>query len=435
LTLELQAAASRRDRAAVEAAFDRVLATPGLQSYDLLSTGVALKERGFPELGERLQLHLLELEPGYPPALYELGATHRWIGRPQRAMAAYRQAVDGAPDNFDYRQALAETLHALGRHAEAEAETDQLQPLTEAHAKRIAVLRSFGLYLKAHPQALAQRILSEIRREYGWIDAQAVAARIADAVAERRPFALIRLGDGEGAFAEVGPEDEVRFAELYGWMRADWVRFLFGPDFDPDATGYTTLTRTLMTAATEADVLGLPYPNWVHHEYHIASPRGVPCVLNIHRNLLAHPPARRPVACDQVVHLQMHNAGLIEPIVRSARRLTVISCLTGLGDLIKARFELEDVRMIAVPKEYTAPHLRDAAHVDGAAFPDSYEATMQALAQPHDGRLFIIAAGTLGKFYAAAIKRHGGIALDLGSLVDGWMRLPSRAGYDDSLAL
>jgi hypothetical protein len=189
-----------------------------------------------------------------------------------------------------------------------------------------------------------------------------------------------------------------------------------------------------MQVSAQADVLGVPYPNWVHHEYNIASVRGVPCVLNIHRNLLAQPPVVRPAVCDQVMHLQLHNAGLIEPILRRAGRLTVISCLDGLSDLVRRRFELEEVETIAVPREFTAPHLQGGAHV-GEAFPGGFERMMRRLEGPHDGRVFIVAAGTLGKFYAAQIKRHGGIALDLGSLVDGWMRLPSRAGYDDSLAL
>ena len=47
----------------------------------------------------------------------------------------------------------------------------------------------------------------------------------------------------------------------------------------------------------------------------------------------------------------------------------------------------------------------------------------------------LIAAGTLAKFYAATVKAHGGIALDVGSLVDGWMKIASRPGYEGGIAM
>jgi hypothetical protein len=49
--------------------------------------------------------------------------------------------------------------------------------------------------------------------------------------------------------------------------------------------------------------------------------------------------------------------------------------------------------------------------------------------------LFLVAGGLLGKFYTATIRRHGGIALDVGSLVDAWTGRHTRPGYDDKLKL
>lgn len=435
VTLALEDAARRRDRDAMPVLLDAVLAQPGLGEFEQLAAAVTLKVNGFPQGGEQLLLHLLARAPEYHFAHFELGAVRRWLGRPFDSMLAYRRAVELAPETFNYRFALAEMLHGLGRHDEASAHLRRLHPETDDQKQRIELLRAFADYLRAYPKVYAQHALVEIRRRYDWIGHHEVAERIEAAVTARTPFALIRLGDGEGAFARIGEADEARFARLYGWMREDWVRFLFGPEFDAEATGYAELTRDLMATVGEADILGAPYPSWVEHEYNHVSARGVPCVLNIHRNLLAHPPAVRPRLCDQLVHIQLHNDGLIEPILRRAGRLTVISCLTGLGDLIRARFGLEEVEMIPVPREYSAPHLRADDHVEGEAFPAAYDQVLRRLSQPHEGRVFIVAAGTLGKFYAAAIKRHGGIALDLGSLVDGWMRLPSRADYGENLAL
>ena len=437
LVENLQEASRRRDAAALEEGFAGVLEAPGLGSYELLVAGAALKEDGFPAHSERLLRHLLVREPDYAPGLYELGVTQRWTGQRHAACANFARAVEYAPSEFRFRFAYAEMLHAVGLHERAEGEIAGLAPTTPEQRSRFEVLENYALYLRDHPQGQAHSIIDEVKRTYSWVSAPDIAQRIEAAVSARRGFALIRLGDGEGAFARVDDDDEARHEVLYRWMRENWVRFLFGPAFDPVGSGYEALTQSMMRTVAEADVLGVPYPNWIHHEYAIASTRGVPCVLNIHRSLLAHPPEVKPLLCDQIVHLQLHGAGLLEPILRKAGRLTVISCLTGLGDLLKARMGLEEVEFMPVPREYTAPHLRgrDGDHVDGEAFPAVFDDMLRRLSQPHEGRVFVIAAGTLGKFYAATIKRHGGVALDLGSLVDGWMRLPSRAGYDDNLAL
>ncbi|MDP8916156.1 MAG: hypothetical protein M3M95_02920, partial [Pseudomonadota bacterium] len=435
LLAELVKAADAKDRDAAERLVRQLPEAPDPPSFELAVAGVHLNEAEFRDLAEQVFAELVRRDPSYALGHYELGLLSIRDGRRHQAVDRFARAADLAPHEFRYRLWLAHMLHAVGAEEEGDRELEQLQPRSPGERAEAEVVRSFAAYLREFPQGRGQSLLQTVKRRYDWIDAGRLAGEIEAAIAERRPFALIRLGDGEGAFAEIGPEDEARYARLYGWMRQDWVRFLFGPGFDPEATGYSALTRTLMETAAEADVLGVPYPNWINHEYAISSVRGLPCTLNIHRWLLAHPPERAPMLCDQIVHIVLHNRGLIEPILRRAGRLTVISCLTGLCGLIQRRFGLDEVEFMAVPREYTAPHLRDAEHVDGAPFPEVYNAVMERLARPHAGRVFIIAAGTLGKFYAMQIKRHGGIALDLGSLVDGWMRLPSRAGYGEELAL
>jgi hypothetical protein len=237
----------------------------------------------------------------------------------------------------------------------------------------------------------------------------------------------------------VSPQDEARFSPLYAWMRDDWFRFQFGAAFDPYASGYEALTRQLMNHVLQADVLGVPYPGWVDHEYTIGSVRGVPCVLNVHRHLLGADPDPAPVLCDQIVHLHLHDSGRLEPLIRRAGRVTAVSCLPELPRAMQRRFGLKEADLVAVPREDTAPHLKSGQAVEGAHFPDVFWRVIRQLSEPPggswNGRLFVVAAGTLGKYYSVAIKRHGGIALDLGSLVDGWMKLPSRAGYGDQFAL
>jgi hypothetical protein len=97
---------------------------------------------------------------------------------------------------------------------------------------------------------------------------------------------------------------------------------------------------------------------------------------------------------------------------------------------MKARFGLDEVELFKIPGEKYTETIRDRDQMAGEHFPHVYWDIVRRLSRPHHGRLFVIAAGTLAKFYAAIIRKHGGIALDLGSLVDGWLSIPSRPGYD-----
>jgi hypothetical protein len=299
------------------------------------------------------------------------------------------------------------------------------------------VVRAFGDYVRENPRGRALLLVQQMRDEFYWMSTEQVAAEINKAMDEKRGFSLIRMGDGEGAFTKVDAADEARFAPLYDWMRKDWHRALFGAEFDAGRTGYAAVVDTLLEVSMQQDIVGVPYGAWVDHEYEIASVRGIPCVLNVHRAYLAAAKrgVRRPLVCDQRIHIELHNQGFVEPILRRAGSVGVISCHSQLPDKMKAAFGLDEVELFKIPGEKYTENLRSADQMSGEHFPYVYWDIVRRLSVPHNGRVFMIAAGTLAKFYADTIKRHGGIALDLGSLVDGWLNISSRPGYGAELAL
>jgi hypothetical protein len=245
------------------------------------------------------------------------------------------------------------------------------------------------------------------------------------------------MGDGEGAFTKVDAADEARYARLYAWMRRDWEKALFGQTFDARGTGYASLVDTLLDVSLEQDIVGVPYASWVDHEYASSSLRGVPCVLNVHRAYLAAAERgqRRPAVCDQRIHIELHNKGFVEPILRRAGTVGVISCHSQLPARMKQAFGLDEVELFKIPGEKYTEGLRDQEQMSGEHFPFVFWDIVRRLSVPHNGRVFMIAAGTLAKFYADVIRKNGGIALDLGSLVDGWLNISSRPGYDSSMKL
>jgi hypothetical protein len=47
--------------------------------------------------------------------------------------------------------------------------------------------------------------------------------------------------------------------------------------------------------------------------------------------------------------------------------------------------------------------------------------------QPAKGNVFLVGAGGLGKVYCNWIKQRGGVAIDMGSILDGWAGLITRS--------
>jgi hypothetical protein len=437
LLAELQDAARRKDRSALEAGVTRLPAELLADGFELLIAAIEVKEAGFTELAIRMFEDLTFREPNYASAHYELGVARRFAGRRHEAIRSVMLAVRHDPSEFRFRALHAHLLYSEGAYPEGEAEVEKLTPNTPEEQEQVAVLRDFGLYMRDMPRGRAQLLVQEVRDTYYWMSTEEVAAQINAAMDEKRGFSLIRMGDGEGAFTKVDAEDEARYANLYRWMRRDWEKALFGETFDARGTGYASLVDTLLDVSLEQDIVGVPYAAWVDHEYAISSARGIPCVLNVHRAYLAAAARgqRRPFVCDQRIHIELHNHGFVEPILRRAGSVGVISCHSALPDKMKAAFDLTDVELFKIPGEKYTSGLRDQDQMSGEHFPFVFWDIVRRLSVPHEGRVFMIAAGTLAKFYADVIKRHGGIALDLGSLVDGWLNISSRPGYDASLSL
>jgi hypothetical protein len=383
----------------------------------LVELGVMSKQAGFMDLAEKVLLHALASDEKHPAALYELAVIYRLSNRQHLAIASLLKAKAVAPTHFPTRLLLAHMLYAVGAHPEAVAICRGTKPSGPAEDEELAVLQDFGDYLREVPADRARYMVEEVHRRFRYLNPAQVAATIRSAIETRRPFSLVRLGDGEGIFARIGTEDEARYARLYANLRRGWHAGLYGEAFDPDATGYAAIVGTLMSVAGEADLVGVPYRSWVAHEYTISSIRGVPGLVNVHRHFLQHQDPSGPAICDQNIHTELHRQGLIEPILRMTR------------------FGLDSVELFKIPGERYSQALRSEDALSGIHFLFVYWDIVERLSRPQHGRVFLIAAGTLAKFYAAVIKRHGGIALDIGSLVDGWMRIASRPGYDSQLAL
>ncbi len=370
----------------------------------------------------------------FSPAYYELAFLHRLEGGHRQAAALLNVAVDHDPAPFRSRLFLAHMLHANGAHREADAVLAVTRTANEAQRLEINTMFAFGRYLECNPLGRSLTLYDRLLTKHIYLNNDQLADEIAEAVAQRRPFALVRLGDGEGGVLRVNGKDEAEYSSLYDINRQELIAMWFGHSFPWRTNGFLELASDLIEALDDCDVIGIPYEAWIRHEYKISSMRGIPSLMNIVHALLARqtPPFR---FTSQLAHIDLLKSNKLAHIIASARKISIVSCIDTLPAALKAKFDLEEVTYYRIPGEQGSRHILGEQTVQGMHYPERYEQLRCELSHQHNGRLFLIAGGLLGKLYAIIIRRFGGVAIDIGSVVDSWAGYATRPGYtkDDAI--
>ena len=125
--------------------------------------------------------------------------------------------------------------------------------------------------------------MTDLKARAGWLGQRDVTARILEAVSAKRPFSLIRLGDGEGAFLRLDAGDEATYPSLYDANRDNRMAMWFGSDFPWRTNGFFEDTHHLADAVRSADIVAVPDLPWLSNAYRIMSISGVPSLANIVR--------------------------------------------------------------------------------------------------------------------------------------------------------
>lgn len=252
-------------------------------------------------------------------------------------------------------------------------------------------------------------------------DAIRVARYIDDAVRMGRPLSLIRLGDGEGNLLPYRPH-------LASYQAVDYrttCRAWWGDAADAGVGG-GRLGQMLIAAIEGADIIGIPDLNRMRTTLGAGkNARGlVACIDFIVDRLEADPAwldGRLVTSCH--VHQSLAYWRLWDLLIPRMGTVSLITCHPRLADLLARRHgvDISAVHLIPAEAKY-ADAIEHAAHAPH--YPDRFEELIDSLSVPRAGQVCLVAAGVLGKVYCDTIKRHGGIALDIGSVADEW------AGYE-----
>ena len=233
---------------------------------------------------------------------------------------------------------------------------------------------------------------------------EALVEIIVSAIGEGRALSLIRLGDGEGVVMDRPRADDVRVRGAF--------RFWFGEPQVDQAT-VEQVRGGLRLACESADVLGLP-----RRSQYERSPNYASVFQALEQWRLPRPGQH---LADAAVHSYLQFGGGIGRILQDQPVVGVVSSRE-LAAGLRQHFGIGEVRSWLVRSEPAYPGAQAEPH-----WPTGFETVMAGLTVERPGQPFLVGAGPLGKIYCARIKQLGGVALDVGSLLDGWAGVDSRS--------
>ena len=356
-----------------------------------------------------------------------------WLsGRAAEAVGFFRQAYDEGRREPRFLESYLGLLTGEQRFAEVLAIVESLSP-TEVEAGRRALPMLVGHAKLALASAPGEAVRLAAAREAGdhWLSPQALLAEIKAAIAHKRPFSLVRLGDGEARFLlYVLPELRPGLAPAEAAAIGDviWDNWFGHPITSVDPALLHDTLIAFRSAVTTADVLGVPDAARMAGD---TGHFGYMAAQEVWLSSLRLPQTTLFTDAFAHHHLQKLSPFLAD-LLQGLDVLGVVSPHPELAARLQHRFQIGRIVSYDLAGEGRLPTHRAARDME-ATFPDAHRRILGALDPPRPGAVYLVAAGLLGKIYCGRIRELGGIALDVGSIADAWMGYNTRPGQLDTV--
>lgn len=218
------------------------------------------------------------------------------------------------------------------------------------------------------------------------------------------PFSMIRLGDGENSI--------IQYPNYCTKSRIQYVmsRALEGREYQGHEIN--NIKFRILDAINDSDLLGIysSKEENVLKRFYIDYLEGE---LELLKNTF----------CDPNIHFYLQTHGCIEDLLSRCDSVSVISGRDVAGSIERLYpGKLKDY--VLIPSERNFRLLGEQASSEH--YPYVFEETIKGIKVYPGRHLFLVGAGFLGKIYCSEIKKRGGFALDIGSVLDYWAGVPSR---------
>ena len=403
----------------------RMFQSPTEDGLFPVRVGIGLRERGAHALADYVFSISRPMASHQPHALFQLGYSRSLQGDAAGAITALEEVVVHPQATTEHLLCLGREYGRAGRRLDAARCVDRAFTMNPALLAECRATLEFADYLAAWPHAAALRLLQDVREHHAYKESAEIEGEIAGALDSGSPYALIRLGDGEGSSLPFPVEEETRFTSLYARCRRSFMTEFFGDGLDPDSPDFVRLRQQLREAVGEADCLGIPYQGWVDVAYRSNDMRGVPTLVNCLRAVDGLVPRPGRTVCSQLIGYDLLIQGILDRLLAGRREVGLVSRHEALPDCLRERYGIATVHYHAVPAESIQGV---ATGGQGAHFPRRYvELCSELEASPRPGVLYLVAAGLLGKMYCLSLRKAGAVAVDIGSTADYWMGEATRA--------
>lgn len=228
-----------------------------------------------------------------------------------------------------------------------------------------------------------------------------------DVLDNPRPWMHARFGDGEGIV--------MGYPEFTGKKaaKARWHKWLGHSNLD---MRYFALN--IREAVKRCDIVGTPC---LRHMKVNQDWRNVKHFMNKFGLLEA-----MTKTCCMDCTVELFTKGFLKELLNGRDEIYCISC-RDVSSLLEKSFNIGYVETFPLPPQHKP--FKGEILIDEPHFPDLFNKVPRWLdslgLESH--KLVLIGAGGLGKIYCSLVKDRGGIALDVGSLFDGWVGLITRS--------
>lgn len=261
--------------------------------------------------------------------------------------------------------------------------------------------------------AIAESSVVEVHQELGQFPEtdESLLTKLDICIEQERGFSFIRLGDGEGTLLNSNIDNEIT-ADLKHMLRTWW-----GND-NIDTESLREMQKGLLEAVHSADVLGTP--DLVHQlsDFNIEDNRL--CRAYRKLNELVSQNSEKCFLSAYANHTLFKNGSLDKIIKNPNLSICLISGHSeeNLSRYFRTKYSVNVEAYYEIPSEHK--FLEKFGYSSNEVhFPEVYNRICSELMEADlRGKLFLIGAGVLGKYYCHLIKLSGGIALDLGSVFD-----------------
>ena len=225
-----------------------------------------------------------------------------------------------------------------------------------------------------------------------------------DCINKRLPLSLIRLGDGESQILDY-PET------LNGNDLEAQLNLWFGAE-TPNSSELRELRKQLIHSCQQASVLAIPTTRQL-----TIHPRWKQTYDAIQKLRLAK---RNDYIVDTAIHRYLQLSGSILNLLFRQEFLGLITSRNVTDQIIKA-FQPTSLAIYRIKGEASFP-----GEFKNANYPEHFKFLLNGIKPPYRGAPYLVSAGLLGKIICNHIYSKGGIAIDIGSIFDGWANINSR---------